>query len=238
MNTVNDRKLVGGMISSIGFSQQDSASIKYIFLYLSNGLKEISFESDDDFCLVLTDSKKVKVQVKINTLTIPFARKLSKNISYTDQNIIIGSSYDDSFRNVLQYKNRHLNNLSGDFYDDKGKLYSDWEMYCKEIDIDSTFLLNCDFDIIDGVNKFAIARDAISQWAEKQKLIIDVSTLINELKSVISDKRCKCGHLSITEIQDIIFKHRNTRIELYNNTVDSRLITEIVEKLIRNNPFF
>ena len=41
MNTVNDRKLVGGMISSIGFSQQDSASIKYIFLYLSNGLKEI-----------------------------------------------------------------------------------------------------------------------------------------------------------------------------------------------------
>jgi len=164
MNTVNDRKLVGGMISSIGFSQQDSASIKYIFLYLSNGLKEISFESDDDFCLVLTDSKKVKVQVKINTLTIPFARKLSKNISYTDQNIIIGSSYDDSFRNVLQYKNRHLNNLSGDFYDDKGKLYSDWEMYCKEIDIDSTFLLNCDFDIIDGVNKFAIARDAISQW--------------------------------------------------------------------------
>lgn len=97
MNTVNDRKLVGGMISSIGFSQQDFASIKYIFFYLSNGLKEISFESDDDFCLVLTDSKRIKVQVKINTLTIPFARELSKNISYTDQNIIIGSSYDDSF---------------------------------------------------------------------------------------------------------------------------------------------
>ena len=238
MNTVNDRKLVGGMISSIGFSQQDFASIKYIFFYLSNGLKEISFESDDDFCLVLTDSKRIKVQVKINTLTIPFARELSKNISYTDQNIIIGSSYDDSFRNVLQYKDRHLNNLSGEFYDDKGKLYSDWEMYCQGINIDSTFLLNCDFDIIDGVNQFAIARDAISQWAEKQKLIIDVNTLINELKSVISDKRCKCGHLSITEIQDIIFKHRNTRIELYNNTADLRLVTEVIEEIIRNNPFF
>ncbi len=40
MNTVNDRKLVGGMISSIGFSQQDSASIKYIFYILAMDLKK------------------------------------------------------------------------------------------------------------------------------------------------------------------------------------------------------
>ena len=238
MNTVNDRKLVGGMISSIGFSQQDLASIKYIFLYLSNGLKEISFESADDFCLVLDDLKKIKVQVKINTLTLAFARELSKNISYTDQNIIIGSSYDDSFRNMLQYKRRYLNNLSGEFYDDKGKLYSDLEKYCQGINIDSTFLLSCDFDIMDGINQFSIARDAISQWAENQKLIIDINPLIIELKSVISDQRCKCGHLSIAEIQDIIFKHRNTRIEIYNKTVDSRLVIENIENLIRHYPFF
>ncbi len=238
MNTVNERKLVGGMISSIGFSQQDFASIKYIFLYLNNGLKEISFESDDDFCLVLDNSKRIKVQVKINTLTIPFARELSKDISYTDKNIIIGSSYDDSFRNVLQYKDRHLNNITGEFYDDKGKLYSDWETYCQGININSTFLLKCDFDIMDGKNQIAIARDAISQWAEKQKLSIDVSTLISELKSIISDKRCKCGHLSINEIQDIIFKHRNTRIEIYNKTFDSRLVIENIEEIIRNNPYF
>ena len=89
MNTVNDRKLVGGMISSIGFSQQDSASIKYIFLYLSNGLKEISFESDDDFCLVLTDSKKVKVQVKINTLTIPFAESCLKTYHILTKTLLL-----------------------------------------------------------------------------------------------------------------------------------------------------
>lgn len=40
MNTVNDRKLVGGMISSIGFSQQDFASIKYIFFILATVSKK------------------------------------------------------------------------------------------------------------------------------------------------------------------------------------------------------
>ena len=135
MNTVNDKKLVGGMFNSIGFSQQDLASIKYIFLYLNEGLKEISFESDDDFCLVLNDSKRIKVQVKINTLTTHLARQLSKKISYADQNIIIGTGYDDNFRNILQYKNRHLNNVKGEYYDNKDKLHSDWEEYCKKINI-------------------------------------------------------------------------------------------------------
>jgi hypothetical protein len=55
MNTVNDKKLTGGMISSIGFAEQDYASIKYLFMFLDNGLREISFESADDFCLALDD---------------------------------------------------------------------------------------------------------------------------------------------------------------------------------------
>lgn len=49
MDYVNGRKNVGGMISSIGFSEQDCASIKYMFEYLENGLVEISFESKKRF---------------------------------------------------------------------------------------------------------------------------------------------------------------------------------------------
>lgn len=238
MNTVNDKKLVGGMINSIGLSQQDLASIKYIFLYLDKGLKEISFETDDDFCLVLDGLKKIKVQVKINTLTIPFVKGLCNSISLTDQNIIIGSGYDDQFRNVLQYKNRYLNIVGGEFYDDKEKIYSDWEEYCRGIEINADFLLKCDFDIMDGLNQMAIARDAIAQWAESKKVLIDVEKLIDEMKLVVADRRCKCGKLSEKDIKYIVSKHRNSRIERYNKKFEISRIIDDLENIIRENPYF
>lgn len=76
MNTITDKQLVGGMINSIGFQQQDYASITYMFKYLDNGLNQISFETADDFCIVLEEKMIIKVQVKINLLTVSFVKDL------------------------------------------------------------------------------------------------------------------------------------------------------------------
>lgn len=238
MNTVNSKKLTGGMIGSIGFSQQDLASIKYLFKYLDNGLSEISFESDDDFCLVLDNHKKVKVQVKVNSLTVPFVRGLVSTIDYADENFIVGSSYDDAFRNVLQYKRRHLSNLGSKFYNDKEQLDLDWKEYCRKIKIDPHFLLACEFDIMDGINQMAIARDSIACWAEKKKVIICIDELMKDLKCIIADKRQICGNLSERDIKDIILKHRNTRIERYSTKTNTDGIVELLESIICENKFF
>lgn len=52
-NYITDKRLTGGMIDSIGITQQDLISIKYIFDNLDKGLDRISFEGDDDFTLFL-----------------------------------------------------------------------------------------------------------------------------------------------------------------------------------------
>ena len=115
MNTITEKKLVGGMISSIGFQQQDYASITYMFKYLDKELKEISFESADDFCIVL-EKTKIFVQVKTNLLTVSFVRKLLKNTSIENHQVFIGSGFDDEFRNILQYKERYINSINGQTY--------------------------------------------------------------------------------------------------------------------------
>ena len=69
-NYITDKRLTGGMIDSIGITQQDLISIKYIFDNLDKGLDRISFEGDDDFTLFYSNGFSRKCQCKVNFLRL------------------------------------------------------------------------------------------------------------------------------------------------------------------------
>lgn len=238
-NTVNDRKFVGGMIAGNGFYLQDCASIKYLFLFLDQGLQEISFESQDDFCLVVND-KKINVQVKNVELTISFVNSLLKEIPLADKNIIVGSSCDDIFRNLIRYRERYLNIDRSVYYDDKNELKDDWENLCKGKMIDKNLFLHTDYDVIDVTNQKEIAIASIAKWAENNKIIINTEETFDELKKIAEIKRCECGNLTSKEIINIVNKHRDVRIGIMNTlgTEQEREIVSRFEKLIVLCPFF
>jgi len=239
MNTITDKQLVGGMINSIGFQQQDYASITYMFKYLDNGLNQISFETADDFCIVLEEKMIIKVQVKINLLTVSFVKDLLKKISNNYNQVIIGSGYSDDFRNILQYKTRYVNSINGSTYTDKKKLNSDWEDYCYKKDIDGRLLLKCEFDSIDSNNQISIARDAIAQWAEKKNIYVDSNRLLSHLLSIVSEKRSQCGQLSKNDIESLVSQYRSPfRIPNYYSTPLLKSTINELEQLINEYPRF
>jgi tetratricopeptide (TPR) repeat protein len=236
MNYVKDPKIVGGMINSIGYAEQDCASIKYMFDYLEKGLKEISFESKDDFCMVLAGGEKIFVQVKINQFTLEYVAGLMKGHSINGKTIFVGSGYDDSFRVLLQDRNRYLDAKEGILCDDKKKLYKDIDDCCKKKKIDTVLFLQCDFMILDGINNGAIAKNAIDSWAMRKKLFVDTEALFNELVSLISHRlRPTGGHLSKNDIDEIIRKHRSSKIESFISKKNR--ISSVIEDSCRKNIF-
>lgn len=97
------KKLMGGPINSAGISQQDCASIVFLFKYLEDiDFDEITFETNDDFTIRFKEKKEINVQVKINQINIKFARNLLKDyqINKNRKNIFVGSGFDDEFRNL------------------------------------------------------------------------------------------------------------------------------------------
>lgn len=216
MNYVNDPHMVGGMINSIGLSEQDCASMKFMFDYLDNGLEEISFESADDFCLVLDNGEKIYIQVKINQLTVKFVKNLLTDYVPKGRTIIVGSSYDDDFRNLLQYRNRYFEAAESKINSDKVNLYSDFVECCQSKKIEVDVFLKCEYTCVDSINRVDIAKQAINSWAERRKLFVDVEPLFYEIGSVISNRlRTIGGHLSKENILEIIGKHRGSKIESF-----------------------
>lgn len=172
MDYVKGRKNVGGMINSIGFSEQDCASVKYMFEYLENGLAEISFESKNDFCIVLDCGKRLYFQVKINQFTVQKVSELLRKSDIKEKTIFIGSGYNDEFRNLLQYKRRYIEAKEGILCEDKQNLLDEIEELCQRNKIDTELFLQCDFATIDSANRETIAKSAIEEWARKKVFIL------------------------------------------------------------------
>lgn len=233
MGYVKEPKSVGGMINSIGYSEQDCASVKYMFEYLDNGLKEISFESENDFCIVLDSGEKLSIQTKINQFTLDFVSKMLKESKINGKTIFVGSGYDDGFRNLIQDKARYIAANESVLCEDKEMLFFEIDECCKKKNIETSKFLICDFMILDGINRDAVAKNAIDTWARRKGVFIDTDGLFNELVALIGNKlRTIGGHLSKTEIKEIINKHRNSKIESFISKRDrvSSVIEEVNKK--------
>ena len=213
MGYVEDKEKTGGMIGGIGYLHQDCASIKFMFDYLENGLEEISFETLDDFYLVLKE-ERISVQAKINCLDVKYVRKLSKKYKPQDIQYFVGSSISDDIRTVIQYKNRYMEAISGKTNLNKNELYNEFKECCQKRDLDSEFILKCNFSSLED-NKVALAKQSINEWAAKKKIYINASELFDTLYSKINFLRTIGGHLSRTDIYEIINKHRESRIESF-----------------------
>lgn len=107
-NYIDDRTLIGGMISSKGFLQQDLTAVKYLFEYLDKGLEFISCEGYEDFVLHFSDDRIMKFQSKRELLTVNYVREQMKKYKDEGQLCIVGSGMDDKFRifndKYLRYK--------------------------------------------------------------------------------------------------------------------------------------
>ena len=229
LNYINGRKNVGGMINSIGFSEQDCASIKYMFEYLENGLAEISFESKNDFCIVLDNGKRLYFQVKINQFSLQKVSELLKSSDIKEKTVFIGCGYDDGFRNLLQYKRRYIEARDGILCEDKQSLLSEMEELCQKNNIDVKLFLQCDFLTLENMGREAIAKNEIEEWARKKCIYIDTDALFNELASLISNRfRTIGGRLSKNEIGEIIKKHRTSKIESF--IPKGEKISSVIEK--------
>lgn len=216
MNYVKDPKKVGGMISSIGFAQQDCVSVKYMFDYLEKGLEEISFETENDFCIVLNNGKKIYVQVKINQFTLEYVSKLLSEDDIRDNTIFIGTGYDDSFRNLIKDKERYLAGMNSVLCSDKDELYKEIDAWCQKKKINTNKFLKFDFQEMGGANKEDIAKSAIDSWARKKGIFVDTDRLFDVLIAMISNRlRTFGGHLSQKDIMDIISQYRSSKIETF-----------------------
>jgi len=229
MDYVNGRKNVGGMISSIGFSEQDCASIKYMFEYLENGLVEISFESKNDFCIVLENGKRLHFQVKINQFTLAKVSELLRTSDILAGTVFIGSECDDDFRNLLQYKNRYQQARDGILYEDKQGLFEEMSELCKKSKIDVEKFLQCDFFAVESTSRIDIAKSAIEKWARNRNMYIDADALFNELAALICNRfRTIGGHLSRKELGEIIKKHKTSKIESF--IPKGQRVSSVIEK--------
>lgn len=170
MNYVEGRKNIGGMQNSIGMSQQDCSSIKFLFEYLENGLEEISFESLNDFCIVLEGDERLYFQVKVNQFTLPKVSELLRENNIHEKTIFIGSGYNDKVRNLLQYKERYLQAKQGILNEDKEKLFKEMKDICHERKINVKSFLRCDFFVVESTNRIDIAKSAIEKWARNKKI--------------------------------------------------------------------
>lgn len=216
MDYVKGRKSIGGMINSIGFSEQDCASIKFLFEYLENGLSEISFESKNDFCIVLEDKQRLSFQVKINQFTLKYVSGLLRNGGFEEKNVFIGSGYDDSFRNLLQYKSRYVEAKNGLLCGDKSALYAEMKKICDDNSIQVDLLLQCDFFVLESLGRETFAKSAIEEWARNKHIYVDVDALFYELTSLISNRfRTFGGHLRREQILETINKHRTSKISSF-----------------------
>ena len=209
-NYISDKKLIGGMISSAGFAQQDLVAIKYLFDSLDDGLEAISFETKEDFVLHYKDKKQILCQSKINELTPKSVVKFMDKYKNTDELVIIGSSMDDSFRNLINKRDRYINAKK---ISDDASIYNDFKNVCDEFGINIDQFLKYSFDAIESNHAKELARESINKYAEKKGIFICSEELLLELAGIISiDLRSKGGCLSINEIKLLITKHRTEKI--------------------------
>ncbi len=233
------RNMVGGMINSIGITEQDCASIVYMFRYLDNELKYITFETHDDFTIEFNNGERLYVQVKINQFDINFVSNLlSKYYDENKNQVFIGTGYDDKMRNLISLKERYKNSK---VFNEKEEIKLEFEKECKIRKIDGNKFINVDFYIIDDINSVRIAKNEIYEWADRHKLFVDVQKVLEILISKISlELRRYGGLLDYKEIIDIINQNKSSKIASLSEKKSYdlskiRIIGEIEEKM-RKHP--
>lgn len=206
-NYITDKRLTGGMIDSIGITQQDLISIKYIFDNLDKGLDRISFEGDDDFTLFYSNGFSRKCQCKVNFLRLKDVVSLCNQYNDNSKHTIIGSGMDDDFRNFYQNLVRYRNACLEE--KNKQNLEADFKEYCSRKKIDFDVIKNFDFDSVDCKNAITFAKCAAIEYGNRNHIYIDADELITKLGGKINlDLRPHSSFLTYDQIREMILKNR------------------------------
>lgn len=234
------KKLLGGSINSAGISQQDCASIVFLFDSLNDTeFKEITFETNDDFTIRFSDNKEIYVQVKINLIDIKLANKLLDDYQSTDgrMRVFVGSGFDDEFRNFYSKFIRYSNALSSGSSDIL-KITEEFKAECLKKGIPFEKVINTRFNIVEKLNSVKLARNSIYDWASKQRIFVDADRILEMVVTKISlDLRENGGSLNKNEVLSIIDKCKQSKISSCNNgeelNDDKRYIIECIENQMR-----
>ncbi|WP_391117728.1 tetratricopeptide repeat protein [Psychrobacillus sp. L3] len=237
------KKLMGGPINSAGISQQDCASIIFLFKYLEDiDFEEISFETNDDFTIRFKERKEIYVQVKINQINTGFARNLLKDhqVNKNRKSVFVGSGFDDEFRNLwskfVRYEKAMTSNSA-----EKEKISEEFQQECIKKKIPFDKMKNVKFYIIEKLNSINLAKNAIYDWADKKRIFVDVDRVLELLISaIVLDLRENGGSLNKRDVSSLIDKCRQSKISSCNNgeelEEEKRYIIDYIENQMLSAP--
>ena len=232
MGYVTDAKYTGGSIGGRGFSFQDKVAVKYIFEYFDDGIKEVSLETLNDFCIVFDNGEKMYCQVKRKQITPGFIKSLINGVELPKTTVFIGAGFNDDFRNLVETKERYLNLKNGCLVDDKENLYEDLKKDCNRYDLDVEAFLDCEFDELSTAAADVMAKGFIDKWARERKKFIDTDNLYNHLLVLCDKKRAVGGAFSKEEIDNVIRNHRTSKITSYIENQER--VSVVVEEQCKN----
>lgn len=214
--SIFSKENLGGMISSTGFKQQDCAAIVYMFRYLDEKMKCVTFEHVEDFTIDFEDEKRLFAQVKVNTIDMKFLKNMIEDYYRPGElNLFIGSGLDDKVRNLLMKKRK---------YEESKTLLShqeaetDFTEECKKYGLVLEEINEIKVDAFDSFNCVSIAKNEINEWADKHCIFVDSQRILEELIAKISlDLRPYGGVMSKEDIIECICRHKKSKIVSLND---------------------
>lgn len=214
--SIFSKENLGGMISSTGFKQQDCAAIVYMFRYLDEKMRCVTFEHVEDFTIDFEDEKRLFAQVKVNNIDMKFLKNMIEDYYRPGElNLFIGSGLDDKVRNLLMKKRK---------YEESKTLLShqeaetDFTEECKKYGLVLEEINEIKVDAFDSFNCVSIAKNEINEWADKHCIFVDSQRILEELIAKISlDLRPYGGVMSKEDIIECICRHKKSKIVSLND---------------------
>ena len=214
--SIFSKENLGGMISSKGFKQQDCAAIVYMFRYLDEKMKCVTFEHAEDFTIDFEDEKRLFAQVKVNTIDMKFLKNMIEDYYRPGElNLFIGSGLDDKVRNLLMKKRKYEESKTLLRHQEAE---TDFTEECKKYGLVLEEINEIKVDAFDSFNCVSIAKNEINEWADKHCIFVDSQRILEELIAKISlDLRPYGGVMSKEDIIECICRHKKSKIVSLND---------------------
>jgi tetratricopeptide (TPR) repeat protein len=199
---------IGGSILSAGIAYQDLVSLFYLIKHIEkDDFKEITFETHDDFTIIMS-THEMCVQVKNTRLTISQIRdilkfKYSNSKNESAKHVIIASSYDKKFKELLKYS-KHLSNTYNRIEQEKSVIEDEFNELLRKNGLNPNNFHETVFEEISETQITEAVKFYMYQWSATRNWDIEIDNWFNKLIAKISlILRPERGSLNRREFEEI-----------------------------------
>ncbi|WP_442107428.1 tetratricopeptide repeat protein [Pseudomonas sp. NUPR-001] len=192
----------GGANASSGFVYQDLCALYYLAQHLGDAsFQALGIETDDDFTL-LHASRKMALQVKIPTLSVPMAKR-----HMGPDKTLIGSRTDNSLKTLLTYLSQYREveqSLESDAT--KAKVREDFDTLLKRYKIKGSASIPATWYVneLPESNLPQVIKYTLAAWGLASGMLIDVESCFNELYRLAGERRQRRGYINKQEVLDLL----------------------------------